>query len=209
LGVYNLYQKAISGGGTEELIYQSPENKNPSDISPDGKVLLYETGTTKTQGDIWVLPMNAPGGATDTNPFPFLQTEFNEFGAVFSPDGRWVAYVSNESGQYEVYVKAFQGEGSHWQVSLAGGSAPRWRGDGKEIFYISPDGQLMAADIVLSAASVDMNNVRSLLPVSLVQGDYDVTADGKRFLLNSVVESQNQAPLALVTNWDEELHPVR
>jgi serine/threonine protein kinase len=209
MGVYNLYQKAISGGGTEEMVYQSPDNKNPSDISPDGKVLLFDIATQKTQGDIWMIPMNTSGGAAERKPVPFLQTEFNEFGALFSPDGRWVAYVSNESGQYEVYVKAFQGEGSHWQISLAGGTAPRWRGDGKEIFYISPDGQLMAADIVLSAASVDVNNVRGLFSVSLVQGDYDVAADGKRFLLNSVVETQNQMPLALVTNWDMELRPAR
>ncbi|MGB2869187.1 MAG: protein kinase [Bacteroidota bacterium] len=205
-GTYNLYQKPTSGGGSEEVLFKSTGDKAPYDVSPDGNYLLYASGTPKTQGDIWILPLNTKGTDGERKPVPFLQTEFNELGAQFSPDGRWVAYSSNESGQHEVYVKPFRGQGGHWQVSLSGGGFPHWRGDGKEIFYISPDGQMMTAQIVLSAASVDVSNVHTLFDVSLAQaGDYDVTADGKLFLLNALMESQNQTPLSLLTNWDAEL----
>jgi Tol biopolymer transport system component len=202
-GIYNLYQKSSTGSGSEELLVRSDQDKLPLDWSPDGKFVLYQAnGGSKTQADLWVLPL---GG--DRKPVPFLQTEFGEFAAQFSPDGRWIAYTSNESGQAEVYIKPFQGQGSRWQVSLSGGAFPRWRRDGRELYYVSADNKLMAAEIGMKDAAVSVNNVRSLFEAaSMAQaGDYNVTSDGKRFLINTLNESQNQTPMTLVVNWDAEM----
>lgn len=210
-GPANLYQKATSGAGGEELLLRSDHYKAPCDWSRDGKFLLYqEFSGTGTQLDLWVLPLNG-----DRKPVSFLQTEFNEGDARFSPDGRWVAYVSDESGQKEIYLRPFQepdklsgkaAVAGKWQVSVSGGDSPRWRRDGKELYYFSSDNRMMAADINVKAGSLEVSHVRPLFEVpSIVQlptSDYDVTADGKKFLVNVPFESQNQTPLTLVVNWD-------
>jgi Tol biopolymer transport system component len=151
-------------------------------------------------------------------PVSFLQTEFNEAGGRFSPDVHWVAYVSDESGQNEVYIRSFQEPGTQTaakkstmsdeqrQVSVSGGDSPRWRRDGKEIYYFSPDNKMMAADISVKDGSLEVSHVHSLFDVpSIIQlpmSDYDVTSDGKKFLINVPFEIQNQTPLTLVVNWD-------
>jgi hypothetical protein len=212
-GPLNLYQKATSGAGGEELVLRSDHDKLPCDWSSDGKFLLYqEFGATGTQWDLWVLPLKG-----DRKPVSFLQTEFNESDGRFSPDGRWVAFVSDESGQKEIYVRSFQEAGGpsapktgalagKWQVSVSGGDSPRWRGDGKELYYFSSDNKMMVADISVKAGSLEVSHVRPLFEVpSIVQlptTDYDVTADGRKFLINVPFESQNQTPLTLVVNWD-------
>ena len=108
------------------------EPKSPLAWSPDGRVLLYAIQHPKTGLDLWALPL-----AGDRKPFPVVQTPFDETAGQFSPNGRWVAYQSNESRQVEIYVRPFPGPGSQWQVSTAGGSQPRWRPDGKELFYVA------------------------------------------------------------------------
>jgi len=146
-GPSNLYQKTTSGNGEETLLLRSAHDKNPCDCSKDGKFLLYqENNPQSTQFDLFVLPLYG-----NREPAPFLQTEFNEIGGRFSPDVRWVAYVSDESGQNEVYIRSFQApntqsvpnkgaiSGEQRQVSISGGDSPRWRGDGKEIYYFSAD----------------------------------------------------------------------
>ncbi len=214
-GPLNLYQKATSGARSEEVLLQSPNDQTPWDWSRDGKFLLFdERGGSRTQEDLWILPMNG-----EHKPVVFLQTEFIEADARFSPDGRWMAYVSDESGQFEVYIRPFQEPGTQsgkpgstgkWQISVSGGDAPRWRGDGRELYYFSfTDNKMMSADITVRAGSLEVSNVRPLFDVpSIVQlpgSDYDVTADGKRFLINVPFESQNQTPLTLVVNWTEKL----
>jgi Tol biopolymer transport system component len=127
----NLYRKLSSGAGKEEGLLKSNQAEHMQDWSPDGRFLLYRTFGVKTKSDIWVLPMFG-----DRKAYPFLDTESDEAFARFSPDGRWVAYASDEAGTGEVYVREFQGSGWSWRVSTAA-VASRWRRDGKELFYNS------------------------------------------------------------------------
>ena len=150
-----------------------------------------------------MLPMEANGQRSSKSPFPFLATEFNEGEAVFSPNGDWIAYTSNESGQAEVYVRPFPGPGGKFQISSEGGKTPIWPRDGKEIFYVSlNDTKLMSAGIAMKNSTVEVSNVH---PVFAMTGiGCDVTTDGK-FIVNVLLESQLSSPLTLVVNWDVEL----
>lgn len=137
MGNYDLYQKAANKSGSEEVLLQSTDNKRPNSWSPDGRFILYDSSLNN--GDLMLLPLTA-----DRKPFPFLSTLFNEQQGAFSPNGKWVAYQSNESGRFEIYVRAFPGPGGEWQASTEGGLSPRWRADSKELYYLSPDARLMA-----------------------------------------------------------------
>jgi eukaryotic-like serine/threonine-protein kinase len=132
----------LSGVGQDELLLQSDAPISPGSWSADGKFLLYHRYDPKSDVDVWVLPLEG-----DRKPFPFLQTPFRENEGRFSPDGRWIAYRSNESGRPEVYVQTFPAGGGKWQVSTSGGLLPQWRGDGREVFYTSTDRKLMAVDV--------------------------------------------------------------
>ena len=145
-GVDDLYQKSASGAGSEEaLLLQTAQNKRASDWSPDGRFLLYESFDPIRSYDIWALPLDGDG-----KPFPVVQTDFEEHGGQFSPDGKWIAYVSIKSGRYEVYVRPFllrARHGSRDMDSTDGGDQVRWRPDGRELFYIARDGRLVAVPI--------------------------------------------------------------
>ena len=130
---------------------------------------------------------------------PFGSTAFSETDGIFSPDGHWVAYTANDSGRNEVYIARFPGGGGKRQVSLAGGTEPRWRADGRELFYIGPAGMLMAAEISLKGDSEEVGAVRPLFGGLTVQ--YDVSADGQRFLAVVPDELATPEPLTLVQNW--------
>jgi serine/threonine protein kinase len=197
----DLYIKSASGAASEELLLESSERKAPSDWSPDGRFVAYTM--VGKNADIWILPMDANGRPSGKGPFPFLATEFNEFQAVFSPDGHWIAYTSDESGQAEVYLRPFPGPGGKFQVSSEGGTDPFWRRDGKEIYYISwNDSKLMSAGIAAKGTSVEVNNVH---PLFAMHGtDYDVMRDGT-FILSMPLQAQLTSPLTLVVNWDKEL----
>ena len=194
-GPLDLYVKAASGAGDEELLFHSDNQKILSHWSPDGQYLAFAEKDPKTNWDIWILPL---GG--DKKPFPFLRTEFVEVFPQFSPDGKWIAYASDATGRSEVYVAPFPGPDGRWQISSEGGSSPRWRRDGKEIFYVSPDQKLMAVDVRTGSS------VESGVPVPLFAArfvyttSYDVSADGQRFLVNAEA-AEEQSPLTLVTNW--------
>jgi len=198
-GHFDLYQKSANGAGSEELLLESNFDKAPSSFSPDGRFLLYSAVDPKTKADLWVLPL---GG--DRKPFPFLQTEFTESFGQFSPDGRWIAYRSDESRGGEIYVAPFPGPGGQRQVSTAGGRQPRWRGNGKELFYLSPDDKMMAAEVNGQGATLEVGAVRPLFEArqSVTGGFlYDVTGDGQRFLINAAVEQKASSPIILVQNW--------
>ena len=143
----------------------------------------------------------------DRKPVLFLQTEFNEGGGRFSPDMHWIAHQSDESGLSEVYVRPFPGPGGKWQVSTNGGASPRWRRDGKEIYYFTDDGKLMAAEVKGVGSTFEVGNVRPLFDLqSKGEGSFhDVTADGQRFLIQTLAGAQTSAPITLVTNWMGEL----
>jgi eukaryotic-like serine/threonine-protein kinase len=203
-GHFDLYRKSADGSGAEELLYADGLNKYPTSWSPDGKFVMYwASGDPKTGADIWVLPLEG-----ERKPFPFLKTAFTEQGGPFSPDGRWIAYASDESGRPEIYVVPFPGPGGKRQVSTSGGGFPRWRKDGKELFYLAPDGRLMAAEIGIKAVEVEIGAVRPLsgpLQLDLQGFPYDVSADGQRFL--AIVRNEQSAPepLTLVQNWTSGL----
>ena len=147
----------------------------------------------------------------DRKPFPFEQTEHSEFGAAFSPDGRWLAYASDESGKMEVYVRTFTGKpgpaasGGKWLISTSGGTRPRWRRDGKELFYVANDGKLMAVEIK-SGANFEAGAPKLLFDTHAHWGFYDVTADGQRFIVTMPVEqAQVRSPITVVLNWQAGL----
>jgi serine/threonine protein kinase/Tol biopolymer transport system component len=200
-GHLDLYRKLASGAGEEELLYADERSKIPSSWSPDGKFILYTSSLGQMAGaDLWVLPL-----ARERKPFPFLKTAFNEGDGHFSPDGHWVAYESNESGRYEIYIAPFPGSGGRSQVSSAGGIQARWRSDGKELFYIAPDRWLMAAEIGVKGDKMVIGAPRRLFgpqPNPTVGYQYDVSPDGQRFL--AILPNEQAAPPeppTLVLNW--------
>jgi Tol biopolymer transport system component len=197
-GRANIYQKLSSGAGEVEELFKSGENKTVMDWSADGRFILYRTHGGKTRMDIWVLPTFG-----DRKPYPILHSEFGELWARFSPDGRWVAYVSNETGMAEVYVQEFQGSGGKVPVSTGGGNRPCWRGDGKELFYISR-GKLMAVDVKVVGSNFEAGVSRQLfeIPRSV---DFEVSGDGQRFLIPVPVEETSPTPITVVLNWTADL----
>jgi dipeptidyl aminopeptidase/acylaminoacyl peptidase len=200
-GKYGLYLKASDGSGTEEPILEAVGLiRFPTDWSPDGKFLTY-IGGDLGGWTIWMLPLDG-----DRKPYLFQKSQFAEREASFSPDGKWVAYCSNESGEYKVYVVPFPGTGGKWQVSPGGGCGPRWRRDGKEIFYISSDNKMMATEVKAGGSSFEVGATHALFATRPygVFGRFDVTADGQRFLI-PYETGQPTAAITLVVNWPAEL----
>jgi eukaryotic-like serine/threonine-protein kinase len=202
-GRWDLYRKAVDGTGKEELLYADEASKVATSWSSDGKFLLYfRLDPRKPTSAIWVLPVGRlprPGG--NSQPFLWSATPFMEINSKFSPDGHWVAYESNESGRSEIYVAPFRGPGGKRLISNGGGSYPRWRADGREIFY-ELNGTLMAAEVSIRGGSIEVGAIRSLgIPVTWPHYRYDVSADGQRFLVATPREQKSQAPLTLVQNW--------
>ena len=212
-GTYSIYQKDSSGTGKEELLLQSGTPMVPNSWSPDGQYLLYSVTGQKTGSDLWVLPV-AGGTPPDSKPVPYLQGPYNERQGQFSPDGRWIAYSSDETGSYQVYVQSFPAGTGKFQVSTAGGSQPRWRRDGKEIFYTGADGRLTAVS-VKTAPKFEAGAPQALFdalirPGSLAAGPffYDVAADGRRFLFNTLATDRAgpaPTPITVIVNWPAAL----
>jgi serine/threonine protein kinase len=196
-GVGDIYQKSATGAGPEEAIFKDENFKSPLDWSRDGRFVIFRTSTPTTKSDLWILPMTG-----DRKPFPFANSAFIENEAAFSPDGKWIAYTSDESGKMEVYVQPFPQTGSKWQISTKGGITPRWRGDGKEIFYYEPAKGRKAVDI--QTAPAFEAGVPKDLFASPLSGGSDVSADGQRFLVNQPAESA-PAPATVVLNWTADL----
>jgi Tol biopolymer transport system component/predicted Ser/Thr protein kinase len=181
-GSTGIYRRDASGAGQEQQLAQG--KGAVLDWSRDGRYLLYEEPNGKTGWDLMVLPLDGPEGAP-AKAKPLLQTQFDEQDAMFSPDGKWIAYDSNESGQKEVYIQAFPPSGGKWQVSTSGGSMPHWRGDGKELFYRKdPLGDVMASTIHTSAGRVEIDAAHLLFQWSGPE-TFDAIADGQRFLMLS------------------------
>jgi hypothetical protein len=204
-GPGNLYQKPSSGAVNDAQILKTSERKWPSDWSADGRFIAYASSSPKTGLDLWLLPMDG-----ERKPVPYLQTPFNEDHARFSPDVRFIAYSSDESGRYEVYVQTFPGSPSKWQISTGGGAQPHWRRDGKELFYISPERKVMAVDIKEDSSTFEVGTPKALFQTRLPgypapRNYYDVSADGQRFLINNLPEEATSTPISVVINWTSDL----
>ena len=210
---YDLYEKPASREGEEQPLLVSTAPKLPMDCSSDGRFLLYATQVPMTGVDLWALPL-----AGERKPFPVVQTPFDEMAGQFSPDGRWVAYQSNESGRMEIHVRPFPGPGGESQVSSMGGTQPRWRRDGRELFYVAADGNMMAVGIDLRPNGQSLNTQApvplfqthlasgaNVLPAIGWRPQYDVGPDG-RFLVNMAVEGATAPPINVVLNWDAPLY---
>jgi hypothetical protein len=195
----SMFRRAADGGGQEELVLKIDDIVTAPDWSHDGRFLVFGCGARATGGDLCVLPFSG-----DRKVSGFLQTPFVENDPAFSPDDRWIAYDSDASGRYEVYVQSFSPGGGHFQISRNGGWAPRWRGDGKELFFLALDGTMMAAEMTV-AKEVKAGVPRALFPTPLLRTvnrhPYAVTKDGKRFLLPVPDPRQSSPAITMVLNW--------
>jgi Tol biopolymer transport system component len=214
-----IYRKSSSGTGVEELLAQPKEAGAtlwPTDWSRNGQFVLCVQGEiiNRNSGEIWVLPASA-----DRKPRVLVHAPGAAYDGQFSPDGHWVAYVSRESGREEVYVVPFDGNqvlstppleqvaiNKRWQVSAKGGAFPRWRRDGKELFYVGPGDEFTGIGVEATGNELSVSEARPLFKESLasVSSPYDVSGDGKRFLTNGFGE-RGTLPLTLVANWKELL----
>ena len=198
-GVYALVKKEIGGSGDGEVVYESTTEMYPSSVSPDGTNIAVFQGGETSSFDIWVVPLD---GAEE--PFPFIATEFNDVNAMFSPDGRWLAYQSDESGRPEVYVTAYPDRGRKWQISTDGGQGPRWSHDGSEVLYQAADGSLVAVRVEPRNGGLLIGKAETLFNTMIQPtGNYfwDISADGERVLAMEAVSSREAPNLSVVVNW--------
>jgi serine/threonine protein kinase/Tol biopolymer transport system component len=199
----SLYRKASDGTGAEELLYKDNLEKDPISFSPDGKLLAYDAaGDPKTHRDIWILP-NPLGPAGSSKPYPFIRTEANEANPQISPDGKWIAWQSDESGRFEIYAASFPALGGKRFISIKGGTRPRWRRDGDEIFYLATTGNLLTATAVKAKGGVlGVGETRTVLSQQMSGYGWDVSADGQKILALVPSDPAGAPPLlAVVLNW--------
>ncbi len=202
-GAAGIYEKASNGQGDEKLVLRADDLALPVSFSPDGRVLTLYKRNPKTGWDIFSLPM-----AGERTLVPFATASYNELTPALSPDGRFLAYASNESGRLEIYAQSFPGPGGKWQISNAGGTDPHWRADGKELYYRGADQKLMAVEVSGG------DTLKAGIPQALFQGRVYVgnarnkflpTADGQRFLFVGPLGRESMAPTTIVLNWSAAL----
>ncbi|MFN2444002.1 MAG: TolB family protein [Vicinamibacterales bacterium] len=204
-GPGDLYRRRATNDGQDEALLRSPDWKIVTDWSTDGQTLIYQRQDLATQWDIWALPLSG-----DRQPASILRGPSNEQHGRLSPDGRWMAYASDESGRFEVYVRPFPHSAAHWKISAEGGMQPEWRRDGRELFYVIGNGQLVAVPLQ-RGEQLQIGSTQPLFPldtdgVMTTPGTfhYSATADGQRFLVNSVV-NRGTPTMTIVLNWTTAL----
>jgi eukaryotic-like serine/threonine-protein kinase len=198
---FDLYLRNTDGTQEEKPVEQEEgHDKYPTAWSPDGRHILYLRGP-----EVWSLSL------PEMKRQLFLKSSASVKNAQFSPDGKWVAYDSNESGRWEVFVTSFPEARGKWQISTGGGRQPRWRGDGKELFYLTPDAKMMAVPVISGVnfeagvpAMLFQANPRELVATSEIAA-YDVSKDGQRFLINTQVNTDAARPMSVILNWDAGL----
>ena len=204
-GQRDIYQKSVSGIGSDELVFESPEQKSVNDWSADGRYLLYDSGALAgaTAVSISALPLFG-----DRRPSPLVRGTFSVMAPRLSPDGQWIAYGSTESGRPEVYVQPFPELTGKWQISGKGGTEPYWRGDGEELFYIEND-TIMAVSVTAALRNFSAGIPRPLfaapLRAGILRNRYVVSPDGQRFLINVTTENPASSLIPVVLNWTAEL----
>jgi Tol biopolymer transport system component len=199
-GTFQMFERASNGGGDERQVFQSDESVTPEDWSADGRFILYSTAPQARSADLKLLNLS------DRQSTTVLATRFNERQGRFSPDGRWMAYSTDESGRYEVYVSPFPVQGDTVQLSNGGGSDPSWRGDGKELFYLAPDNTLMSVTLTTDRV-VKANRPQPLFRMRQ-PGErqrngqsYGVSRNGTQFLAPAMVGEPPATTITVVLNW--------
>jgi Tol biopolymer transport system component len=197
--VGDIWRRAIDGSDQGERVVATPQEEHPSSVSPNGRELLYYV-MSKENGIPGLMLQPVVGGGEAA---PVLMSDQAEWNGQFSPDGRWIAYQSDASGKDEVYLASHPSGNGRWQVSTGGGSWPRWRRDGRELFYLTSD-QKIAAVSIGNGSNPIQGTPTSLFDTHKGGGSvfsYDVTADGQRFLLSRLLVQPGEENLTLVTNW--------
>jgi Tol biopolymer transport system component len=206
-GKFHLYQKAADGTGSVTPLVAGEAAEFFGSWSADGRYFIFQRAKDPRKpegpgrGDVWAMPLFG-----DRKPFPVVQNgQFNAISPALSPNGKWLAYVSDESGRWEVYIGPFLHGRGRWEVSAGGGNWPRWRGDGKEIFYRSPEDKIMSAEIEEQGASLSIGKVQALFQADPAPGTlgpgYDISPDAKKFVIVSANRQQAFPPLTVVLNW--------
>jgi Tol biopolymer transport system component len=205
LGNFDLFATTLAGG-KPELLFRNEERKYPTDWSPDGRYLLYGALGANTRSDLWALRL------ADHKALPLLRTVYGEGNGVFAPNGKWIAYQSDASDRLEVYAMRFEPDGGNAaqpvQVSVDGGGLPRWRRDGKELFFTNASGRVMAVDVTWDGGEFRSGPPHALFrmrPVPKAWNLFDASPDGQRFLVNAPLEWPSAAPITVETNWTEKL----
>jgi Tol biopolymer transport system component len=199
---HDIYRRLANGAGEDEVVFASEANKRLTDWTSEGKFLVFDEAT-ETGLDLSYVPVSG-----DRKSVSYLKTKFNEGNGHVSSDGRWIAYQSDESGRSEIYVRPFpDAQGGKWQISGDGGSDPRWRRDGTELFYFAGDDKLMAVTVRPDASGFATVKTEPLFQVAKTTNltNYAVTADGQRFLVNAILDTGNAAGLTVVLNWTATL----
>jgi Tol biopolymer transport system component len=203
---HDLYFQQAAGGGADELFVKSSVAKYPTDWSPDGAFVVYHAFDPRTHYDLWAAPVSQ-----SHQPRPLVQTDFDDVQGQISPSGRWLAYTSNQSSRFEVYVQPLPPDGRKWQVSVAGGSDPKWRADEKEMFFLASDGQMTSVALT-GSTSFDpgvprpLFRFRDIAVISPYLSAYNVQRDGQRFLAPASTEELQTHPLNVLVHWSV---PVR
>ena len=200
-GPIDMYIKPADGGGNDQEFMRTPIQKGPRDWSRDGRYVLYTQDSPELKEDLYARQVS-----DSAVPIAIAATAAREFDGRFSPDGRWVSYVSSETGTNEIYVQPFPPSGGKWQVSTGGGHSPRWRGDGRELFYLTPRGEMRVVTIAAAQPFVagpprtlfHVEGIRAGTPGST---SYEVTRDGQRFLLNLLKGAPPSPSLSVILNW--------
>lgn len=203
----DLYQRSSGFTGGETVVLTDGTSKDPSDVSPDGRWLLYRASNSQTGNDVWLKPIDG-----SRPPQPILNSSFNENSGQFSPDGRSIVFISDDAGRAEVYVMSLEPGGGKTQISTDGGSSPRWRRDGREILYLNADQTMMSVPVKGSGARFEAGTPTPLFQVDHVPSAgpiFDVTADGQRFMVNTAVPSKVPPHVVVIVNWPSLLNTSR
>jgi eukaryotic-like serine/threonine-protein kinase len=201
-GQIDIYQKDANGLGTTQPVFQSKDQtKDLDDLSADGRYAIYDNAGSSTSKQLWALPLFG-----ERKPFVFVEGAFGALSAQFSPNGRYVAYASNETGRLEIYVETFPQQSGKWEVSTSGGAEPMWRRDGKELFYLTLDQRLMAVDVNTTAPGFKVGIPKELfqaqlMPIAYWRNFYVASPDGQRFLMVVPASDAKPAPITVVVNW--------
>ena len=209
-----LYTKSVAGTDDETVLLEPMKLLNPPDDdrlpcewSQNGRFLVYSQWDAKTGYDLWKLPLFG-----NREPVSFLHTEYNELCGTLSPDAKWIAYASDESGRSEVYVQAFSEEGApserKWLISTDGGHWPKWRRDGKELLYLTPDRAIVAVDVTTGATFRHGSPKLLFAPgIRTPEARFDVTKDGRRFIIPIAFTEAGSEPARVIINWTNGIKP--